>query len=465
LKEGIDAHDMNLGGTGVVLVEREKPSHISLEDRDEGRELWECCEVGGVGMRVTEPVRETSERRCACFEVVGFERSDHPWSLTPSVARSWSGAWRVLIVLSRRARKSDTPTRALAPDFAGVSLPQRATVTPDLLRVLHAHYGLRPEDEPVDLGGSNNLNLHLPHADGGLVVRVYCPWTSPARLRAIQLARLALVSVGLPFADTVATVDGQTWVAFDGRVIEVERYVAGENMDIGAGLLHGMRVLGQIHDVLAGIDPPSAATTAPFPNHVEADQAFAWTRDGTATIRSGNPSADELRTAAVADTLAAELAGPELAIQSRLPRQLVHGDFWDNNVLFRNGEIVLVLDLDFMGERARIDDLALTLYYANSTLGAGYNSPERIATLRELVDSYDGGLTVKLSATERAALPYALARTVLCFVGMLAFIQEAGSRSKLILEITPDLDWSLDLVRNVERWQTAFAEHGLGLQP
>ena len=73
----------------------------------------------------------------------------------------------------------------------------------------------------------------------------------------------------------------------------------------------------------------------------------------------GNPSADDLRIADVADALATELADAELVLQGSLPRQVVHGDFWDNNVLFRDGEIVVVLDLDFMGERARIDDLAL----------------------------------------------------------------------------------------------------------
>jgi Ser/Thr protein kinase RdoA (MazF antagonist) len=55
----------------------------------------------------------------------------------------------------------------------------------------------------------------------------------------------------------------------------------------------------------------------------------------------------------------AELVGQaEAGLVARLPRQLVHGDFWDNNVLFRHGRPVLVCDFDFMGERARIDDLA-----------------------------------------------------------------------------------------------------------
>ena len=109
------------------------------------------------------------------------------------------------------------------------------------------------------------------------------------------------------------------------------------------------------------------------------------------------------------------------------------------------------------GQRARIDDLALTLYYTNSAFGDGFDDPQRIAMLRDLVDSYDGGLTNKLSGTERAALPYALARTVLSFVGMLASIDDAESRHRLVREITPDLEWSLDLVRSVARWQTAFA--------
>jgi Ser/Thr protein kinase RdoA (MazF antagonist) len=45
--------------------------------------------------------------------------------------------------------------------------------------------------------------------------------------------------------------------------------------------------------------------------------------------------------------------------------QLVHGDFWDNNVYFRSEKLVAVTDLDFMGKRPRIDDLALTHYFTD----------------------------------------------------------------------------------------------------
>ena len=104
----------------------------------------------------------------------------------------------------------------------------------------------------------------------------------------------------------------------------------------------------------------------------------------------------------------------------QLPRQLVHGDFWDNNVLFHKDRVVLVADLDFMGERLRIDDLALVLYYTNSTFWDDPLSDDRMRKLRGLVDAYDSGLTDHLTSAERAALPLALARTPLCFVGMVA---------------------------------------------
>ena len=122
------------------------------------------------------------------------------------------------------------------------------------------------------------------------------------------------MSAGLPFATTVAARDGQTFITYEGRAIEVERYVAGERMTIGDRLQAGMGVLGRIHDVLAGIDVPPAAKVAPFPNHVEADRALAWTHAGTARIRADDPSADDLRAADLADELAAALADAELPL-------------------------------------------------------------------------------------------------------------------------------------------------------
>jgi homoserine kinase type II len=125
--------------------------------------------------------------------------------------------------------------------------------------------------------------------------------------------------------------------------------------------------------------------------------------------------------------------------------------------LFCAGRVVLVADFDFMSERARIDDLALTLYYTNSTFADDQTSDERIRMLRTLVDAYDSGLDEPLTAIERAALPLALARTPLCFIAMIATVaSEAGAR-QLAAEMTQDIDWALTIVRELDRWQTAFS--------
>jgi homoserine kinase type II len=140
-----------------------------------------------------------------------------------------------------------------------------------------------------------------------------------------------------------------------------------------------------------------------------------------------------------------------------LPRQLVHGDYWDNNVLFRGGRVVLVADLDFMGERTRVDDLALTLYYTNSTFADDPTSAERVRLLRGLADAYDTGLDKPLTSAARSALPLALARTPLAFIAMIAAVDsEAGAR-RLAAEMAVDVSWALAIVRDLDRWQTAFA--------
>ena len=131
----------------------------------------------------------------------------------------------------------------------------------------------------------------------------------------------------------------------------------------------------------------------------------------------------------------------------------VHGDFWDNNVFFRNGKIVLITDLDFMGERARIDDVALTLYYTNSTFAEDPLSDERIQRLRGLLDAYASGLDVPLTAVERLALPLAIARTPLFLMRYLALMETKEAAVKPMAETLPDLEWALQILTDLAHWQ------------
>jgi Ser/Thr protein kinase RdoA (MazF antagonist) len=181
-------------------------------------------------------------------------------------------------------------------------------------------------------------------------------------------------------------------------------------------------------------------------------------RRGTRRIRAWGPTAAERSLAAVAEELAELVTQAETGLVSRLPRQLVHGDLWDNNVLFRHRRAVLLADFDFMGERARVDDLARTLWCARADLSAVGGPTEERARLRRLVASYDAGLEVPLAGVERAALPVAMARQPLSSIGgWVARLDDEAAARRHAASVGPELEAALRIITELGRWQDAFA--------
>jgi homoserine kinase type II len=126
-------------------------------------------------------------------------------------------------------------------------------------------------------------------------------------------------------------------------------------------------------------------------------------------------------------------------------------------VFFRDGRVVLVTDFDFMGERSRIDDLALTLYFMSLKYAKGPVSDHQLLRLRRLVNAYDIGLAEPLSSAERAALALALARQPLWSIGgWVALLDDEQSARRHVAGICWDVEWALRIVREVDRWQAAF---------
>lgn len=332
----------------------------------------------------------------------------------------------------------------------------RARPSPALFRVLRERYGIDAEGA-VDLGGSANLNLLI---GGRWVARVYRPCVTAARLADINRARVAIRAGNVPSAELIPTDEGELSTIVGERLVEVERYVASDTrMNSWERLEEGLPTLGRIHSLLAPVVVGPAGKAPLFVNHVESHEAIEWTSRGTDRIRSWTSTAAERRLADLAEELADLVWASERDVVAYLPRQLVHGDFWDNNVLFHGGRMVLVTDFDFMGERPRIDDLALTLYYTNSTFAADPLSGDRIRLLRRLVDAYDSGLDEPLTTKEREALPLAIARQPLWAVGRwLALLDAEEAARGLAAELAPDVMWALALIRDRHRWQTAFAE-------
>ena len=330
----------------------------------------------------------------------------------------------------------------------------RAAISSALPRTLEENYGLSIAGAK-DLGGSANLNLL---AEGRWVVRVYRPFVGTTRLQVINRARRSLADGGIPVVQPIPNRAGELSTTFEDRQVEVEPFVASDGrMNSWERLEAGLPVLGRIHSILQD-SPSEAAWSSHFANYIDASEAVAWTSKATARIGAWDPTPAEVTLAEQASGLARLVSAADVELQARIPAQLVHGDFWDNNVLFLGDELVLVADFDFIGVRPRIDDLALTLYYANSEFDGDRLSADRVARLRRLVDAYDSGLSEPLSPAERWALPLAIARQPLWAAGKwLTLLDSELAARRLANDMIIDVDWALALARDSHAWQEAFS--------
>jgi len=248
-------------------------------------------------------------------------------------------------------------------------------------------------------------------------------------------------------------------MTIDGRLVEVEHYVERDtNMDSWERLEIALPMLGRIHTFLQDVEIGLDGKHPLFANHIEPHDVLDTTLRGTQRIRGWASSRAERYLADAADELAHLVAAAERDLVSALPRQLIHGDFWDNNVFFRDGRVVLVTDFDFMGEHARIDDVALTLYFTSLKYTETAASDAHLWRLRRLVDAYDRGLANRLSSAERAAVPLALARQPLWSIGgWVALLDDAQSARHHALGSVWAVGWALGITGELDRWQTAFA--------
>lgn len=335
----------------------------------------------------------------------------------------------------------------------------RATPSPELLDAVRTAYRIDFGPEPVDLGGSSNLNLLLESESGQWVLRVYRPYVTAERLEGIQSVRRELSLSAVPCEGLAVTHAGCSWFSFGDRLVELERYIEHDiDMNTWEAVEAGMPVLARIHTVLRGVAVAEAARQPLFANYIASANVLPYTHLGTRRMRTWNPSPAELELVDAADELALRLSRAELAWAGELPRQLVHGDFWDNNVFLRGGEVIYVTDFDFMGERPRIDDLALTLFFTCMEFIQTPVSDDQLIRLRRLLDAYDRGSDMPLTPVERAALPLAMARQPLWSIGgWVAWLDDEETARAHAAGTCAEVKWALWLMDEVGRWQDTFA--------
>lgn len=316
---------------------------------------------------------------------------------------------------------------------------------------------MRPARPAPDLGGSNNLNLLVTDGRSLRVARVYRPFVTEQRVAALQAVRQHLASHGVPSVEPIPAVGGRGWETFEGRAVEVEPYVAApDTMNTLSRVRTGLAVLGRMHALLRTFPSDPAAAAPRFANHIAADGLVEAVGAGTRRIRSWQPTPAEARLADLADELAETLAQYERDRPIPPRRQLVHGDFWDNNVRFRRGQVALVTDFDFLGDHPRTDDLALTLYFTSVDITDITSDP---ASLTELPDAYEFGLGTRLSEHERAAIPLAMARQPLWSISVwVALLDDQDLARRHLAASAPELEWALRVTSRIAQLQDALAD-------
>ncbi len=331
-------------------------------------------------------------------------------------------------------------------------------VTDDAIARVAAEFGLGRLSGWLSLGGSSSVNLRIDHAGAPVVARFYRSSRDTTRIGAMQAARRALRDAGLPCPPVVSTPAGATLIEVDGALVEVEPFVEWDARMNSAPLLErGFELMARMHDVLRAAALPAAAHTGADANHIEASAALAATRRGAERI--GGWPADPAFAALAAGSveLIEAVAAAEASLLPQLPRQLVHGDFWDNNVLFRGDEVVALIDFDFMGEWARIDELALTAYFWLLEPGKGVPTPADIGPVRRFLDAYDAAAELPLSAAERLALPLAMARQPAWSIGGWVLRLDEPAAMAHARSVVAELPVAQAILTDLDRWQDGLS--------
>ncbi|HEV2529437.1 MAG TPA: phosphotransferase [Thermomicrobiales bacterium] len=313
----------------------------------------------------------------------------------------------------------------------------------------------------IDLGGTFNRNLRLTGCGGGdVVLRVYRPWVTAGRLATLRAIRQRLADHGLPIPQPLPLDHGQLAGPLGARLAELEPFVASDGgtdswarANVAAGLL------GQLHGALADWRPP--VPVVPPRVHTALPEATLrrWllrtgevTRAGIRHARRDEAMATLTMAGRVLDAISAVEPVP-------VPHQLTHGDYGHDNLRFRCGTPVALLDLDFAGVRPRVADLAdlaFSPHWMPSFGQLGFPPGRRDwSRVRDLIRHYDAAIGQPLSREEVTALPVLMTRLPVAWAAMGWLIADPVSA---VADLAGELDtaaWLLTHRGELARsWQT-----------
>lgn len=302
-----------------------------------------------------------------------------------------------------------------------IEIGPRADISTVLLLRVADRFSLGEVLEHRDLGGTYNLNVYMLCSTGEFILRVYRPWVTSARLAFLQNLKKRLLIAGLPVPKPLGWDHGKQLGLSLDRLLEVENFTPSESISPNWETHYqSFRMLGCLHrafrDILGIIEfvPPQVH------NYDQPAQFLAWL--GETKVEIARKPWSEDRQKALEVCKKAEAALNPIANwweQSGrfLPKQLVHGDYGGENILWQAGKIVALLDFDLVDVHERLYDLAYTFFWLFERL------EQRVAIenwpwerLPELLDAYQIGNGSRLSRKERDAFFVEMARVPLYWI-------------------------------------------------
>ena len=217
---------------------------------------------------------------------------------------------------------------------------------------------------------------------------------------------------GFPVAGLVETIDGNTFVEHDNRMYELFRFINGQRFDkSNPAAAESGRILAHFHDILRDFPYEEIANKKTF----HQDEKFFGIISEAYDILKRHETEEQLD--GMIDTVTYLRDQYELAYQqvesvdfSSLPSGIVHGDWHPGNTLYKDGEIIAVIDFDSLRISQRITDIANGALQFSMRMGDAEHVdkwPEtfRGHTIQSMVQAYDQFTMLPIMASERSIFP------------------------------------------------------------
>jgi Ser/Thr protein kinase RdoA (MazF antagonist) len=236
-----------------------------------------------------------------------------------------------------------------------------------------ANVGLARTAEPQALESGRNHNYRVPTGEGSVCVRIHRHTRSRERIE-LGLAALHHASrQGIPVAPPLAAADGSVLFTIEGRLTSAYQWVdvpSHERFAVtreGAAQIAGIH--GRLHLALAGfhhpaIVPATELTWDPARSLRELETIAGVVRE---TGGQGFAPADILHDIAVQSAHIESGRQPAPTSFDWLPRQPIHGDVHEGNVLLAaDGSVAAVIDWDMVALGPRLYELLRALDFTRA---------------------------------------------------------------------------------------------------